>query len=130
MTISEEAKAPGAQPAAEVGIMLYRGCQSAMVHGLTDMLMTASDFSAARGGQTLRLSHWSHDEAGGFGRSFDSHPGAEGVAGFIVTPGRLSGPVTAEEAAPFARWLRAQHARGAVLASTCSPIFCRPGFPI
>jgi hypothetical protein len=24
--------------AAEVGILLYRGCQSAMVHGLTDML--------------------------------------------------------------------------------------------
>jgi transcriptional regulator GlxA family with amidase domain len=40
-----------------------------------------------------------------------------------VTPGRLSGPVTAEEAVPFARWLTAQHARGAVLASNCGGAF-------
>ena len=110
-------------PPIEVGVVLYRGCQSAMVHGLTDMLMTASDFSTARGGRALRLSHWSPDEAGAFGRSFDSQPGARGAPDFIVIPGRLSGPVTAEEAVPFARWLRAQHARGAVLASNCGGAF-------
>ena len=109
--------------AAEVGVLLYPGCQSAMVHGLTDMLVTASGFSAARGGCTLRLSHWSPDEAGAFGRSFDSHPGAPGAADFIVAPGRLSGPVTAEEAVPFASWLKAQHARGAVLVSNCGGAF-------
>ena len=92
---------------AEVGILLYRGCQSAMVHGLTDMLMTASDFSAAHGGPTLRLSHWSPDEAGTFGRSFDTHDGAGAAADILVAPGRLSGPVTTEEAAPFASWLAA-----------------------
>ena len=59
----------------------------------------------------------------GFGRSFDSHPGAPGLADFIVAPGRLSGPVTAEEAVPFARWLKAQHARGAVLVSNCGGAF-------
>ena len=107
----------------EVGVLLYRGCQSAMVHGLTDMLTTASDFSLARGGPSLRLSHWSLDAAGAFGRSFDSHLGDPGVADFIVTPGRLSGPVTAEEAVPFARWLTIQHARGAVLASSCGGAF-------
>jgi transcriptional regulator GlxA family with amidase domain len=130
MTVTDEAvgsrrrgEPPSRTTAAEVGILLYRGCQSAMVHGLTDMLVTASDFSAARGGPALRLSHWSPDEAGAFGRSFDSHPGAEGFADIIVTPGRLSGPVTAEEAIPFARWLTAQHARGAVLASNCGGAF-------
>ena len=125
MTVTEgtAGNPPRGGPAAEVGILLYRGCQSAMVHGLTDMLATASGFSAARGGRTLRLSHWSPDDAGGFGRSFDSHPGAPGAADIIVTPGRLSGPVTAEEAAPFARWLNVQHARGAVLASNCGGAF-------
>jgi len=108
---------------AEVGILLYRGCQSAMVHGLTDMLVTASEFSIAHGGPALRLSHWSLDEAGRFDRSFDTHPGASGAADFIAAPGRLSGPVTAEEAAPFARWLTAQHARGAVLVSNCGGAF-------
>jgi transcriptional regulator GlxA family with amidase domain len=110
-------------PAAEVGILLYRGCQSAMVHGLTDMLVTASDFSSARGGRALRLSHWSPDEASTFARSFDTHGGVDGSADIIVAPGRLSGPVTAEEAVPFARWLIAQHARGAVLASNCGGAF-------
>ncbi len=110
-------------PAVEVGILLYRGCQSAMVHGLTDMLMTASDFSVARGGRALRLSHWSACDDGAFVRSFDTHAGAAGAADFIVAPGRLSGPVTAEEAAPFARWLTVQHGRGAVLASSCGGAF-------
>ena len=117
-----KAPAAAARPA-EVGVLLYRGCQSAMVHGLTDMLATASAFSVARGGPALRLSHWSHDEAGGFARSYDSDPGAPGLADIIVAPGRLTGPVTAEEAVPFARWLRAQHARGAVLASNCGGAF-------
>jgi hypothetical protein len=57
-----------------------------MVHGLTDMLATASDFSVARGGRALRLSHWSPDEAGTFGRSFDSRPDAEGLADILVAP--------------------------------------------
>jgi transcriptional regulator GlxA family with amidase domain len=116
------ASAPRAGPT-EIGIVLYRGCQLAMVHGLTDMLVTASEFSVARGGSALRLSHWSPDETGTFVRSFDTHPGAEGLADMLVTPGRLTGPVTAEEAVPYARWLTAQHARGAVLASNCGGAF-------
>jgi len=113
---------PEARPV-ELGILLYQGCQSAMVHGLTDMLATASDFSAARGGRSLRLSHWSPDESGNFHRSFDTQPSAEGLPDFVVVPGRLTGPVTTEEAIPFARWLVAQHKRGAVLASNCGGAF-------
>ena len=62
-------------------------------------------------------------------RSFDSRPGAVGLADVIIAPGRLSVPVTAEEAVPFARWLRAQHARGVKLASSCAAPSCwrRPG---
>jgi transcriptional regulator GlxA family with amidase domain len=110
-------------PSVEVGILLYRGCQMAMVHGITDMLATASDFSVAHGGASLRLSHWAPDEAGIIDRSFDTHEGAAGLPHMILIPGRLSGPVTAEEAAPLARWLIGQHARGAVLASNCGGAF-------
>lgn len=108
---------------AEVGVLLYPGCQSAMVHGLTDMLTIASDLSAARHGRTLRLSHWSPDPGGAFRRSFDTHEGNVGTPDMIAVPGRLSGPVTAAEAGMFARWLTAQHARGAVLASNCGGAF-------
>jgi transcriptional regulator GlxA family with amidase domain len=107
----------------EVGILLYQGCQSAMVYGLTDMLMTAGGFSMAHGSAGLRLSHWSHDGEGGFARSFDTGGEAGGLPDVLVVPGRLTGPVSAEEAVPFARWLVAQHARGAVLASNCGGAF-------
>ena len=117
-----EALALGEKPV-EIAILLYQGCQSAMVHGLTDMLSTASDFSVARGASGLRVSHWAIDTSEGIRRSFDSHRGAAGDPDFVVVPGRLSGPVTSEEAVPFTRWLSGQHARGAVLSSTCGGAF-------
>jgi len=123
MTGVDEAQSDTVRAVAEVGILLYAGCQSAMVHGLTDMLMTASDFSAARGSRTVRLSHWSCGETGEFVRGFDTQSGAGGLPDILIVPGRLSGPVTSEEAAPLARWLLAQHARGAVLASNCGGAF-------
>ena len=107
----------------EVGILLYQNCQSAMVHGMTDMLGAASGFSTGRGGPGLRVSHWSPDETATFRRSFDTHWAGDGLPDFIIIPGRLTGPVTPEEAEPFARWLVTQHKRGAVLASTCGGAF-------
>jgi hypothetical protein len=41
----------GTMPKAEVGILLYPGCQMAMVHGMTDMLQTAR---ASRSGEAAR----------------------------------------------------------------------------
>src|SRR6478736_2096715 len=107
----------------EVGILLYRDCQQAMVHGLTDMLASASLFSVARGGASLRLSHWVRGDSGIFDRSYDTHERTGGSPAIIVIPGRLSGPVTSEEAGAFVRWLTDQHARGAVLASNCGGAF-------
>ncbi|MGG2476872.1 GlxA family transcriptional regulator, partial [Rhizobium sp. BR5] len=45
--------------ALEVGLVLYRDCQIAMVHGITDLFAIASVFSQDRGGPKLRVSHWS-----------------------------------------------------------------------
>ncbi|WP_404477760.1 GlxA family transcriptional regulator [Novosphingobium sp. BL-52-GroH] len=107
----------------EVGLVLYPGCQMAMVHGITDLFAIASMFSAARGGPPIRVSHWTMDAQSRLGRSHDTAPGEPGEPAIIIAPGRLTGPPDAEEAAPYARWLLNRHAGGAVLASTCGGAF-------
>lgn len=112
-------------PKAEVGIVLYPGCQTAMVHGMTDLMDIAGHFSDQRGGARLRVSHWRTDADGDWSRAFDTHPhlgGAQAPA-VLVVPGRLTGPMEAEEAAPYARWLLDRHAQGTTLAATCGGVF-------
>lgn len=108
---------------AEIGLILYSGCQMAMVHGITDLFAIASQFSMDRGGQALRVSHWAMDGEGCFSRAFDTHPQETTVPGILISPGRLTGPPDAQEAAPYARWMLDRHARGVVLASTCGGAF-------
>jgi transcriptional regulator GlxA family with amidase domain len=109
-------------PKAEIGILLYPGCQTAMVHGMTDLLQIAARFAEARGGAPLRVSHWelSDDD---FVRAFDSHPGRAGMPDIVIVPGRLTGPAEAEEAAPYARWLSERHKQGATLTANCGGVF-------
>lgn len=108
---------------AEVGLMLYPDCQMAMIHGMTDLLAIAGSFSEKHGGQRLRVSHWRRGGDGGFARCFDTDPGSDGEPQVLIVPGRLSGPVTPEEAAPYARWLLNRHAQGATLVSNCGGAF-------
>lgn len=108
---------------AEVGLVLYPGCQLAMVHGITDLFAIASHFSVDRGGGVLRVSHWAMDEQGGFSRAFDTHPAEATLPAMLISPGRLTGPPDAQEAAPYARWLLNRHAQGVVLVSTCGGAF-------
>lgn len=109
--------------AAEVGLMLYDGCQMCMVLGITDLFATASQFSDDRGGQQLRISHWRKGDDGQLTRCFDTHPGESGEPAVIIVPGRLGALVGPEEAAPYARWLLNRHAQGATLASNCGGAF-------
>jgi transcriptional regulator GlxA family with amidase domain len=108
---------------AEVGLVLYPGCQQAMVHGITDLFAIASHFSIDRGGGVLRVSHWAMDDQGGFARAFDTHPHEATMPAMLISPGRLTGPPDAQEAAPYARWLLDRHAQGVVLVSTCGGAF-------
>ena len=110
-------------PKAEVGLLLYPGCQMAMVHGMTDLLQVASGFSIQHGGAPVRVSHWSMGEDGAIGRSHDTHPAGGGRPDVVIAPGRLSGPVDVEEARPFATWLASRHAEGTVLAANCGGTF-------
>ena len=114
---------PQGAPKAEVGVMLYPGCQMAMVHGMTDLLHIAGQFAAEHDLPPVRASHWRLQDGGGFARAWDTHPEAGGSPAFLLIPGRLSGPMGAEEAGPYARWLLDRHAHGATLASNCGGAF-------
>lgn len=108
---------------AEVGLVLYPGCQLAMVHGITDLFAIASQFSLDRGGKVLRVSYWSVNGEGAFARTYDTHPDQHTMPTILISPGRLSGPPDADEAAPYAHWLLDRHAQGTVLASNCGGAF-------
>ena len=112
-------------PRHEVGIVLYPGCQTAMVHGMTDLFGIAGRFSERRGGPPLRVSHWRLDETCGWARVFDTHPDRDGRKGptVLVVPGRISGPMDSTEAEPYVRWLLDRHAQGATLAANCGGVF-------
>ncbi|WP_324697582.1 MULTISPECIES: GlxA family transcriptional regulator [Novosphingobium] len=114
---------PTSRPELEVGLLLYHGCQMAMIHGITDLFAIASHFSTGRGGPALRVSHWMRSEEGQFARCHDTAADRPGEPSVLIVPGRLSGPAGLEEAAPYARWLREHHARGATLASSCGGAF-------
>jgi len=109
-------------PKAEIGILLYRDCQAAMVYGLTDLLQIAARFSEARGGPKLRVSHWTA-KGQRFIRAYDSYPSHKGQPNIVVVPGRVTGPPDGTEAAPYALWLRELHADGATLAACCGGVF-------
>jgi len=110
---------------AEVGMVLYPGCQTAMIHGMTDLLDIAGHFSEKRGGRRLRVSHWRQDADGSWGRDFDTHAdlGSATEPEVLIVPGRLTGPMEAAEAVPYARWLLDRHARGTTLAANCGGVF-------
>ena len=107
----------------EIGLLLYPGCAMASVHGLTDAFEVANQYATEHGGPgRIRTTHWRLGQTG-FERSFDSQPGNPGQPDYVVVPGRLTGPLTAEEAAVYLPWLRERHAKGATLGSTCGGAF-------
>ena len=108
---------------AEVGLVLYPGCQMAMVHGITDLFHIAGEIASKYGGDHIRVSHWRLQDEGGFARCFDTHADEPGSPAYLITPGRLTGPMGAEEAVPYARFLLDRHAQGAILASNCGGAF-------
>ena len=118
-----QAERPQMRP--EVGLVLYPGCQMAMVHGTTDTMGIASHFSVKHGGQGLRVSHWAIRDDGSWSRCFDTEPksAASSNPSFFVVPGRLTGPMEADEAEPYARWLLDRHAQGGTLAASCGGVF-------
>lgn len=108
---------------AEIGLVLYPGCQMAMVQGMTDLFEVAGRISLEHGGARLRIAHWRIADGGRMTRCFDTHPEQPGAPDIVIVPGHLTTPIGPEEAAAYATWLLEQHARGAILSSTCAGSF-------
>ncbi|WP_236020876.1 GlxA family transcriptional regulator [Devosia sediminis] len=107
----------------EIGLLLYPGCAMASVHGLTDAFEVGNQYAAQHGGPVrIRTTHWRLGSSG-FERSFDSAPDDAGQPDYVVIPGRLADPLTAEEASAFIPWLRQRHDKGATLGSICGGAF-------
>jgi transcriptional regulator GlxA family with amidase domain len=112
----------------EVGIVLYPGAQMAAVLGMTDLFgvaeQQARQKSGDKAGPLLRVSHWSNpapDQAPQ--RVFDTAPGMAGEPTVLILPPALGEPISREQAARYARWLRQRHAAGVVLGSVCAGAF-------
>ncbi|MBB3974097.1 GlxA family transcriptional regulator [Hansschlegelia beijingensis] len=115
------------EPVAEIAVLIYPGAQLGAVHGMTDLLSVANLMAQRRYGENapaLRFSQWRPGEDGQrLERVLDSHPGRAGEPDFIVLPPAVVAPITAEDAAPLALWLRRKHDAGATLASVCAGAF-------
>ena len=114
-------------PLAEIAVLLYPGAQLSAAHGLADLFSVANLMVNRRLGNAaprIRVSHWRGRECGkGAERVFDSDPGASGEPDFIIMPPAVIAPISSDEAAPLAIWLKERHGCGATLASVCAGAF-------
>lgn len=110
-----------------IGIVLYPGAQMSAVLGLTDLFALADRFASedAQPRGPLRVRHLVPGTADLTQVSFDSHSGDDNPSrcDVLLLPPSLQPPIAPEAAAPIARWLYANHARGSVLASVCGGAF-------
>jgi transcriptional regulator GlxA family with amidase domain len=116
-----------AAPIAEIAVLIYPGAQLGAVHGLTDLFSIANMTARRRigdGAPRLRYSHWrASDDGDRVDRVLDSDPDLGGQPDFVILPPAVVAPITAEDAAPLAAWLRRKHDGGATLASVCAGAF-------
>lgn len=112
----------------EIALVLYPGAQMSAVLGMTDLFELANRTAGRKSRDTplasLRVSHWRADQPGHApARVFDTHSEASGAPEVYVVPPALGEPISPEDAAPLAGWLRERHGAGGVLASVCAGAF-------
>lgn len=114
-------------PPAEIGILLYPGASTAMVHGLTDMFTVASSLARQAIGPNapmLRVSHWQATEArDGVLCISDSHPGLDHRPVVAIVPGSWTGEPDETVKGCLVTWLVERHKAGATLCSVCGGAF-------
>lgn len=123
MTIVEAKKTKNdvTKVVAEMGLLLYPGCQLAAIYGLTDLFRIAGDWTGDVGLQ-IRVSHW-EAQAEGVICIWDSHPGQNHRITQVIVPPSIVMPENMRPAPHAATWLSAQHAAGATLCSVCAGAF-------
>lgn len=113
----------------QIGIVLYPAVQLSAVLGLTDLFKVAdlTTGDVAQSDVRLRVLHLGVNADAEHAVVFDSNPELpmEGIGRFdvLILPSSLESPISADAAAPLARWLRARHGEGSVLASVCAGAF-------
>ena len=112
----------------EIALVLYPGAQMSAVLGMTDLFELANRTAGRKSHDTppprLRVSHWQAAQQGHAPtRVFDTHAGEPGFPEVYVVPPALGDPISPEEAALVAGWLRERHGSGGVLASVCAGAF-------
>ncbi|MDA5241554.1 helix-turn-helix domain-containing protein [Agrobacterium tumefaciens] len=113
----------------QIGILLYPGAQVSAVLGLTDMFKVACRVADNADSATLRLRvrHLRIEDDEEPVVVFDSDTDATGEdtgpSDVLILPPSLEPPISAEAAAPLARWLRTRHGEGSALASVCAGAF-------
>jgi transcriptional regulator GlxA family with amidase domain len=112
-----------------IGIVLYPGVQLSAAMGLTDLFKVAgrTAYDAEPASPRLRVRHLRIESEAEPVVVFDSDPDAigegTGPCDVLILPPSLEPPISADAAAPIARWLRARHGEGSVLASVCAGAF-------
>ena len=99
-----------------IAVLAYPGAQRASVHGLIDLFETASRLAAAARLPVpgiLAQEYSTEDCRGRRGAGLSA----------VILPPRLSGTISAAEAAPILPWLRARHREGTSLCSVCAGAF-------
>lgn len=106
---------------ADIGLLIYPGCQLAAIYGLTDLFRIAGEWTGeeARG---VRVSHWQAD-GDRVVLVWDSHPGAPHRLTHVIAPPSIIMPDRMAPAPAAAAWLRDQHSGGATLCSVCAGAF-------
>ncbi len=111
----------------EIGILLYPGAQVATVLGLADLFTLAQRIANEQGepqSTALRVSQWQRQDGSDDPlRVQDSLPGATASPSILIIPPSLESPISPGAAAPYANWLKRQHAEGATLVSVCAGAF-------
>ncbi|WP_172328909.1 GlxA family transcriptional regulator [Mangrovicoccus sp. HB161399] len=100
-----------------IGIVLYPGAQRSAAWGLEDLFAIAARVAAEAGHQgaqvRVQILEDTPRETAHAGKTCD----------VLILPPSLEPPIERAAAAPLARWLRARHAEGAVVASICGGAF-------
>jgi transcriptional regulator GlxA family with amidase domain len=113
--------ARAAELVADIGLLIYPGCQLAAIYGLTDLFRIAGEW-AGEHKRAIRVSHWQADDDR-VACIWDSHPGTSHRLTHVIAPPSIIMPEHMAPAPRAASWLIDQHSNGATLCSVCAGAF-------
>jgi len=118
---------------AEIGLLIYPDCQLSAVHGLTDLVRIAGEWSAHGADPVprpvIRVSHWAFvagtegDDPDQPSCVWDSHAGLPHRLDYVIAPPSIVMPEKMRPMPAAARWLARRHVEGSRICSICAGAF-------